>query len=364
MRKILVTNSNLKLQAISDKIKSLDFQDCKVRVLNVDSQASFSNIVVQVIGEMSNKSEPHHKFVQTFVLAEQPNGYFVLNDIFRYLSDDEDEIVEDEQPQPEIPAEKAPTPAEGVTEAQPNTDDQVVTESAAVEVDEKLEEEQAEEVQDEVADTNGDVEPTAEDPLETEERAATEDILGTEAAEHVESEEHADSEANAAPAEPAPEAAAPTPAPEAPPAKKTWASMLGGGVQKPAVPALPIATPAQPKPTRPAQAPQVPQPAQPAQPAQAPKASTEAAPTSTPPSASTPTSQSNGWQMADHSKKSNRPQNRVVSDGTTLAYIKNVNEKVDARILREVLEQFGDLKYYDVSRPRVSYLPTCLSYAY
>src|SRR5436190_23742882 len=76
-------------------MKELDIQDCKVRVLNVDSQASFENIVVQVIGEMSNKSEPHHRFVQTFVLATQQNGYYVLNDIFRYLNDDEDEIIED-----------------------------------------------------------------------------------------------------------------------------------------------------------------------------------------------------------------------------------------------------------------------------
>src|ERR1700712_232330 len=144
------------MQAISDKIKSLDFQDCKVRVLNVDSQSSFSNIVVQVIGEMSNKSEPHHKFVQTFVLAEQPNGYFVLNDIFRYLNDDEDEIVEDEQPQVEDPAEQAPTPAEGLSEAQPHTDDQAVTEDAAEKVDEKLEEEQSEIPHEDAVDINGD----------------------------------------------------------------------------------------------------------------------------------------------------------------------------------------------------------------
>ena len=72
-------------RAINDKIKELDFQDCKVRVTNVDSQASDSNIVIQVIGEISNKSQPHRKFTQTFVLATQTNGYFVLNDIFRYL---------------------------------------------------------------------------------------------------------------------------------------------------------------------------------------------------------------------------------------------------------------------------------------
>jgi hypothetical protein len=72
--------------AIQERIKQLDFQDCKVHVLSVDSQASFDNIFIQVIGETSNKSAKLRKFVQTFVLAPQPTGYFVLNDIFRYIN--------------------------------------------------------------------------------------------------------------------------------------------------------------------------------------------------------------------------------------------------------------------------------------
>jgi hypothetical protein len=299
--------------------------------------------VVQVIGEMSNKSEPHHKFVQTFVLAEQPNGYFVLNDIFRYLNDDEDEIVEDEQPQAEDPAEQAPTPAE----AQPHTDDQAVTDDAAEKVDEKLEEEQSEIPHEDAVDINGDDDAaTAEESLDAPEEESIEDEVVADTTEHATTGQPAEPEATPAPTEPvaaaSPPAQAPAPASEAPPTKKTWASMLGGGVQKPAIPALPITAPAQSKAPRPAQ------------PAQTPKTSTEAATATTPPPTSTPTSQSNGWQTAEHSKKSNRPQNKVAAEGTTLAYIKNVNEKVDARILREVLESFGELKYYDVSRPRVS----------
>src|ERR1700712_4127425 len=76
---------------IQERIRELDFQDCKVRVSNVDSQASFENIVIQVIGETSNKSAELKKFVQTFVLAQQPTGYFVLNDIFRYINEEGDE---------------------------------------------------------------------------------------------------------------------------------------------------------------------------------------------------------------------------------------------------------------------------------
>jgi len=55
-------------QAINERIRELDFQDCKVRVTNVDSQGSDSSIVIQVIGEMSNKSQPRRKFVQTIDL--------------------------------------------------------------------------------------------------------------------------------------------------------------------------------------------------------------------------------------------------------------------------------------------------------
>lgn len=48
---------------------------------------------------MSNRGEPWKKFVQTFFLAEQPNGYFVLNDIFRFLKEDTGESDEGEPEQ-------------------------------------------------------------------------------------------------------------------------------------------------------------------------------------------------------------------------------------------------------------------------
>ncbi|KAJ3488768.1 hypothetical protein NLG97_g6135 [Lecanicillium saksenae] len=54
-----VANVSVGRQAIQERIKALDFQDCKVRVSNVDSQASDESIVIQVIGETSNKgAEP------------------------------------------------------------------------------------------------------------------------------------------------------------------------------------------------------------------------------------------------------------------------------------------------------------------
>ncbi len=93
-------------QQIHDKITSLNFNDAKVFVSNVDTQSSASGgILVQVLGELSNNGAGWRKFAQTFFLAEQPNGYYVLNDIFRYLKDDDeieaeaeavDEAIQDE----------------------------------------------------------------------------------------------------------------------------------------------------------------------------------------------------------------------------------------------------------------------------
>lgn len=110
-------------QEIHKKITSIGFQDCKVFIHSVDAQASANGgIVIQVIGEMSNRNEPWRKFVQTFFLAEQPNGYFVLNDIFRFLKeetvegDDASEAEAVEVAVPEQPAAPVPVAPEPVAE--------------------------------------------------------------------------------------------------------------------------------------------------------------------------------------------------------------------------------------------------------
>ncbi|KAJ7485251.1 hypothetical protein FB451DRAFT_1228893 [Mycena latifolia] len=112
-------------QEIHQRITAIGFQDCKVFIHSVDAQSSADGgIIIQVIGEMSNHSDPWRKFVQTFFLAEQPNGYFVLNDIFRFLkeetveSDDASEaadpepvsVVEHTATVPEVPREPTPPP--------------------------------------------------------------------------------------------------------------------------------------------------------------------------------------------------------------------------------------------------------------
>ncbi|KAK2461279.1 hypothetical protein APHAL10511_006806 [Amanita phalloides] len=94
---------------IHQKITSIGFQDCKVFIHSVDAQSSANGgIIIQVIGEMSNHAESWRKFVQTFFLAEQPNGYFVLNDIFRFLKE---ETVEIDEPGEDVEAETASSPA-------------------------------------------------------------------------------------------------------------------------------------------------------------------------------------------------------------------------------------------------------------
>jgi len=66
---------------------------------SVDSLASLNGgIVIQVLGELSNHNAPSQKFAQTFFLAEQPAGYFVLNDIFRYIKEDIDSDFDEADP--------------------------------------------------------------------------------------------------------------------------------------------------------------------------------------------------------------------------------------------------------------------------
>ncbi|KAG6865255.1 hypothetical protein C0991_004071 [Blastosporella zonata] len=111
-------------QEIHNKITSIGFEDCKVFIHSVDAQSSAnSGIIIQVIGEMSNHGDPWRKFVQTFFLAEQPNGYFVLNDIFRFLK--EETVEDDASDTAEVETPAAP-PAEPAAAPAPVVSDPVV----------------------------------------------------------------------------------------------------------------------------------------------------------------------------------------------------------------------------------------------
>jgi len=99
------------VENINRKIQSLDYQDCKIVLLSIDSQSSVQDgIVVLVQGSLSNKGGIPKRFVETFFLAAQaPSGYFVRNDILRYLKAPDETLYHSVPPkhhQDDIPLNK------------------------------------------------------------------------------------------------------------------------------------------------------------------------------------------------------------------------------------------------------------------
>lgn len=367
-------------QAINDRIKELDFQDCKVRVTNVDSQASDEHIVIQVIGEISNKSAPHKKFTQTFVLAGQTNGYFVLNDIFRYIVEEEDEVeAEVDEIEPEPVAAPAPDASEEEPAATPaqDTESKTLTDSAdpaaiehdAAMVDQKLDDKapDAEDTAPPPAAVNGHVDlddaaiahaeeaPAAAVPA-TQESPAPAATEPAEADESVETEKPTDPEptpamspVKEAPAKPASPAAAAAPAaPSKPSAPKTWAN-LAAAAHRVATPAVAVPQPSSS--TAPAQPKAAPVPVQAAPAASSPVAASAPAREPSP----APSQQDEWTSVGDKKQQSKGQSGAGAQEGPqNRAYIKNVHESIDTKELRSLLEKFGEVVYFDVARQKVS----------
>ncbi|KAF3004216.1 hypothetical protein E8E13_007022 [Curvularia kusanoi] len=330
---------------INERIKELDFKDTKVRVTNVDSQGSDANIVIQVIGEISNKGQPHKRFVQTFVLAEQTNGYFVLNDIFRYLAEE----PEEEEEIHESTANGVEEPASTAAPAEPEVPQGEVasSEEDLTKVDQKLEEV----AQEEPASEEPAAAAPAEEAAEAEKAPEVEEVAAAApeeapkdtkvpAEQVVEEEKPKDPSPTPAPAA---KAAAPVAMPSGPPkpaAPRTWAS-LAASAHKVATPVV----------TAPA-AQQVPKenkaaaPAQPAAAAQAPAPAREQSPSASQGEAA-------GWQsVTGHKKEQSRAQNQAPAADADQkrAYIKNVYSQVQEGSLRAALSKFGEIEYLDLSR--------------
>lgn len=309
---------------------------------------------------MSNRSEPTRKFVQTFVLAEQPGGYFVLNDIIRFLAEDEEEYEEEApvtetqvtEPVAETTTESVEESTEAVAEpeateesvpeAQETAAKEVDDEAAIEKVDQKLEEAAKEEITTEAvseADTTADAEPEVAEPA-------------------VEKVAEANGTSPEKPAEPEPTpaaspkpASAPVPVKEAAPAKpKTWAALLGNRVATPAIPVTPV-TPIVPAPAAAPAAPAVTTTSTAVQPKET--ANTDAPAAGNETGRSSPASNS-GWQTASGKHQSRQQSNTTAKDAKTTvsAYIKNVTERVDAPTLRQALSAYGKIEYLDLSRPR------------
>ncbi|XP_030934743.1 nuclear transport factor 2 [Quercus lobata] len=99
------------MQAINEKILSLHYGELSAQILTVDAQDSFNGgVLVLVTGYLTGKDSLRRKFTQSFFLAPQDKGYFVLNDVFRYVDDGSQSFVNDVEvpltPDPE------PTPVE------------------------------------------------------------------------------------------------------------------------------------------------------------------------------------------------------------------------------------------------------------
>ncbi|KAL9061486.1 MAG: hypothetical protein Q9162_000017 [Coniocarpon cinnabarinum] len=357
-------------KAINDRIKDLNIQDCKVRVTNVDAQGSGQNIVIQVIGEMSTKKQPQRKFTQTFVLAEQTNGYFVLNDIFRYIVDDDEEIEGEEVNRT---ANEVSTgyqePIHSVApDAEPhtltNSQDPTEREHEAQLVDQGLHDSTPESQLAAAPESppagavNGDGAPVPEKVQPAEDTAAAATVADGEVGadtnptqdEAIATEEIKQPEKPPAP-EPTPAASPPKQRP-APVVPKTWATMAAAANRSNA----PLAAPSQ-SPAPPAQAPnkttpQVaqPPPAAPAAPSVAPSVAQDSE------QPATPVSSGSEWQTAarDHGKKQPRPQSGAptVPPDNSRAYMKNIGENITTDMIRTELSQYGELTYCDINRQK------------
>ncbi|KAE9602222.1 putative hydrolase [Lupinus albus] len=76
------------MKAINEKITSLNYEDYTAEIKTADAQDSYEKgVIVLVTGCLTGKDNVRKKFSQTFFLAPQDKGYYVLNDIFRYIED-------------------------------------------------------------------------------------------------------------------------------------------------------------------------------------------------------------------------------------------------------------------------------------
>jgi len=67
---------------------SMDYGGLRAEIKTVDAQESLNNgVLVLVTGYLTGKDNVRRNFTQSFFLATQDKGYFVLNDMFRYVDE-------------------------------------------------------------------------------------------------------------------------------------------------------------------------------------------------------------------------------------------------------------------------------------
>nr|XP_048336465.1 nuclear transport factor 2-like isoform X1 [Ziziphus jujuba var. spinosa] len=83
-----VMSTTSTMQAINEKILSLDYGKLSADITTVDAQDSYNGgVFVLVTGYLTGEDNLRRKFTQSFFLAPQDKGYFVLNDVFRYVDE-------------------------------------------------------------------------------------------------------------------------------------------------------------------------------------------------------------------------------------------------------------------------------------
>jgi len=308
---------------------------------------------------MSNNGLPNRKFSQTFFLAEQINGYYVLNDIFRYLKDDDDIEEGDEYDYAEdVVAEVVEAVEEAKEEILEELQDMSIKETSIVEVEtedgekfkveesvtlEPISEPPTEELS---AAVNGSAEP-----INVPEEAAPEpeEVVEDSTPATLVEEEKAVEEPIILPVAEEKPASAPVPIKEAPPAPapapvparpKTWATVASSGTVFTAT--KPVASVTQAPTTN-------------AAPSTAPAAQTPAPVTAAPVAPSTlvtPTTPSGGsaWQTADSKR---HPRGNAAPAGQTQAYVKGITEAISDKALKDALTKYGNLKLFEVNRLKV-----------
>ncbi|XP_019166481.1 PREDICTED: putative G3BP-like protein isoform X2 [Ipomoea nil] len=103
-------SSTTTMQAINDKILSLNYADLRAEIKSIDAQESFDGgVSVLVTGYLTGPDNEIRNFSQSFFLAPQDRGYFVLNDMFRYV----DTIKQNDRSHiPVVPSTPEPSPPE------------------------------------------------------------------------------------------------------------------------------------------------------------------------------------------------------------------------------------------------------------
>ncbi|KAM6593835.1 hypothetical protein CsatA_001538 [Cannabis sativa] len=78
------------MQSINETILSLKYEDYTVEIKTADAQESHEKgVIVLVTGCLTGKDNVRKRFTQTFFLAPQDKGYYVLNDVFRFVEENE-----------------------------------------------------------------------------------------------------------------------------------------------------------------------------------------------------------------------------------------------------------------------------------